>query len=84
MPTTVKAQLTDEISKTMTEDARKSALETFVQHGIEKEHLDTKIRNVAQKFGRFDSCAVPARVIPMLAEATKSVGLVKCGDCTGS
>ena len=84
MPTTVKEQLTDEIRKTMIEDARKSALATLVEPGIEKEQLDSKIRSVAQKFGRFASCAVPARVMPMLAEATKSVGLVKCGDCTGT
>ena len=84
MPATVKEKLTDEIRKTMIEDARKSALKTLVEPGVEEEQLDTKIRNVAQKFGRFASYAVPARVMPMLTEATKSVGFVKCGDCTGS
>ena len=84
MPTSVKEKLTDELCKTMIEDARASALETLVKPGTEKSQLDSQIRNVAQKFGRPASFAVPARVMPKLSKATKSVGLIKCGDCTGT
>jgi predicted metal-binding protein len=84
MPISVTACFTEEIGKSMIEDARNSALKKLIQPGVGKDDLDKHIQSIAQKFGKVASSAIPARTLQVLAEATKSVGFITCGDCTGT
>ena len=84
VPSKVTAPFTVEIGKSMIEDARNSALETLIEPGVQKAALDKNLRSIIQKFGKVASSAVPARILPNFTEATKSVGFIRCGDCTGT
>ena len=84
MPSTIDAPFTQEIGKSMVEDARISALENLVKPGVEKAGLDNHLNRLVQKFGKVASSKIPARIMPVVTQAIKSVGLIKCGNCTGT
>ena len=81
---TIETPFTEDIRKAMVEHARNSAMEILIGPGVPKDKLDEKLKTVATKFGKVASAAMPARILPILTEASKAVGFIKCGDCAGT
>jgi hypothetical protein len=84
IPTSITESFTEEIGKTMIEDARNSASVTLFKPGVQKGRLDKKMQSITRKFGKVASSVIPARIMPKLTKARRSVGFIKCGNCTGT
>ena len=83
LPQKIDDPFSQEIGKSMVNDARRNAKEAFIESGREEE-TDKYIRNMVAKFGKKDSAAIPTRILPTLSTARESIGYINCGTVTGT
>ncbi|XP_028405792.1 protein FAM111A-like [Dendronephthya gigantea] len=79
LPDNLSDPTTEDIARAMMNEARNDALEAFAEPGS-KGKADFHINKMVKKFGKKDSCSIPARISDTLSQARGSVGYLHCGD----